>query len=121
MKKLLNKLNYVEFIYSITVALISIILFIPIYCFDLIPESDFLFILMWILLADIPFVIGVSIFKKGKLNLPKKEKMITFVIFNSILVLIASTILLTSNNPDGSLDVFFFFIAIQSFLGAIIK
>ena len=121
MKKFLKQLNILEFVYSIIVILVTLLLFIPFYVFDLIPESNLLFILLWILLADVPFLIIVSIFKKGKFYLPKKKKMITYVIFNSILVLIASVVLITSENSESNLEIFFFFISIQSFLGSMIK
>jgi hypothetical protein len=120
-KKILKKINIKEFICAIVCVIVTLLLFVPFYFFELTPNSDFLFILMWLILADMPFIFIITIFNTSKLSLSKESNMTTFIIFNSLLVLIASLVLITSNSQDGSLDVFFFFIAVQSFIGAMVS
>lgn len=121
MSKISDEINLIQFIYSTIISVITLSIFAIMYVLGLIPNSNFFFIIVWILISNFSFIVIVSIFKKGKLHLTRKDKITTYVLFNSILVLIASIVLITSDNINANLNVFFTFIAVQTFLGAIIK
>lgn len=119
--KLLSKMYIREFCYAIFSLITTLLLFIPFYLLDWIPNSNVLFIFLWLFLCNLPFVFYTSIATKNRTMLTVKEKMVSFILLNSLLVIIASITLINTNDDSLSLEVFFLFIAIQSFAGSIIK
>ena len=120
-KIILSKIYIREFCYAILSLITTLILFLPFYFLNLMPKSNVLCIFLWLFLSDLPFLFYTSIFARNRILLSGKEKMISFVLLNSILVIIASITLINANHDSLSLEVFLLFIAIQSFAASIIK